>query len=56
MLKKINTFFKNLGVAVLCGFWALELVWQHGLTNLRCVFVYAFTFLLPSQPFSFYSS
>jgi len=28
--KNINTFFKRVGVAVLCGLWALELPWQHG--------------------------
>jgi len=30
-------FFKSVGVAVLCGLWALE--WQNGPKNLRCAFV-----------------
>jgi len=35
VIKNIDTFFKSVGVAVLCGLWE----WQHGSTNLRCVFV-----------------
>jgi len=35
----MNTVFKSVGVEVFCGLWALKWTWQHGSTNLSCVFV-----------------
>jgi len=32
--RKIKTFFKSVGVAVLGGLWALEWAWQHMANNL----------------------
>jgi len=38
-MKKFRHNIKNVVVAVLGGFRALEWAWQDGSTNFRCIFV-----------------